>query len=297
MHADHRAVMRLSGRQRLEKALATIDGLLVGMETDGHVTSAEAALLRAWMDEHADVARFHPFNEIVPMIEAGLEDEVLSPDEIADIRWLAARILDASYLDGVTREVQALQGLLGGIASDGRVTAAELEVLGAWMEDRMHLKSVWPFDEVEALRMVMLRDGQVDPQEHTQLLAFFAEFTRLQEHRAISPLDIHVEGQVQGGLCAVGPEVVFADKKFCFTGASARAKRREMEDLVQRLGGRVGSVGPSLDFLVVGAEGNPAWAYSCYGRKVEEAMRLRRTGARLTLVHETDFWDAVADHE
>jgi hypothetical protein len=50
-----------------------------------------------------------------------------------------------------------------------------------------------------------------------------------------------------------------------------------------------------LDYLIVAAERSLSWAFSCYGRKVEAAMALRRAGARLAIVHETDFWDAAAD--
>ena len=50
-----------------------------------------------------------------------------------------------------------------------------------------------------------------------------------------------------------------------------------------------------LNYLVIGAEGNPCWSYACYGRKVEKAVELRRAGAQILLVHENDFHDAVAD--
>ncbi len=46
---------------------------------------------------------------------------------------------------------------------------------------------------------------------------------------------------------------------------------------------------------MVGAKGNPCWAFACYGRKVEEAMALRKAGNRLLIVHENDFFDALED--
>ena len=51
------------------------------------------------------------------------------------------------------------------------------------------------------------------------------------------------------------------------------------------------------DFLIIGADGNPCWAYACYGRKVEKAVHLRKQGSRLLIVHENDFWDAVVSCE
>jgi hypothetical protein len=56
------------------------------------------------------------------------------------------------------------------------------------------------------------------------------------------------------------------------------------------------SVSSKVDYLIIGADGNPCWAYACYGRKVEMAVQLRKQGSRLQLIHEHDFHDAIADH-
>jgi NAD-dependent DNA ligase len=97
-------------------------------------------------------------------------------------------------------------------------------------------------------------------------------------------------------VCSACPVIQFAGMKFCFTGESSRSPRAELEATVTRLGGSVVSA-PSgkVDFLIVGADGNPCWAFACYGRKIEQAMALRKSGARIVLVHENDFYDAVAD--
>jgi NAD-dependent DNA ligase len=93
----------------------------------------------------------------------------------------------------------------------------------------------------------------------------------------------------------VAPEITFSGHKFCFTGESTRATRTQMEALAFDRGGWVvKSVSPVVDYLVVGAAGNPCWAYACYGRKIEQAMQLRREGSKLLIVHEVDFFDAVA---
>ena len=71
----------------------------------------------------------------------------------------------------------------------------------------------------------------------------------------------------------------------------------EFSKLIKQLGGEVmNSVSAKLDYLIIGADANPCWAYTCYGRKVEKAVELRKSGARLILVHENDFHDAVADN-
>lgn len=98
------------------------------------------------------------------------------------------------------------------------------------------------------------------------------------------------------GICAVCPEVQVEGKIFCFTGESYRSTRKEICDIIESLGGICrGNVSSKTDYLVVGNAGNPCWAYACYGRKIEEAVSLRKNGGYILIVNETDFWDAVDD--
>lgn len=111
------------------------------------------------------------------------------------------------------------------------------------------------------------------------------DFDRLKEKYSIS------------GVCAVDPDICFEGKSFCFTGESYRAKRTEIAEIVTNLGGVFKpNVSKKVDYLIVGASGNPCWAYACYGRKIEEAVGLRRLGAKIVIVNENDFWNAVDAH-
>ena len=44
---------------------------------------------------------------------------------------------------------------------------------------------------------------------------------------------------------------------------------------------------------MVNEDGNPCWAYACYGRKIEDAIDRQRNGQSLAIVHEHDFWEAA----
>jgi NAD-dependent DNA ligase len=190
--------------------------------------------------------------------------------------------------------MQRLHGILAGIGADGVVSEVELLGLQDWMEKAEHLKGAWPYDEVESLITHVLSDQRIDEDEHRFLVAFTQDFLRSTNGLILeSPYD---EDLIRAGVCAAAPDVEFIGKLFCVTGTSPRKSRREMETIIAELGGRPHlRVVSDLDYLVVAAEGNAHWAYSCYGRKVEAAMALRREGARLTIVHETDFWDAVRE--
>ena len=49
------------------------------------------------------------------------------------------------------------------------------------------------------------------------------------------------------------------------------------------------------DYLIVGDNGNSAWAFACYGRKVEKALDMRKNGHTIVLIHEFDFTDIIED--
>lgn len=125
-------------------------------------------------------------------------------------------------------------------------------------------------------------------------MAFFAEFATQTGHRSVQLPDDDSFSTVKG-VCALSPEIEFVDRLFCFTGRSERLPRKQLQLLVEERGGKFSSsLVKSVDYLVIGADGNPCWAYSCYGRKVEEAIKHRKEGSSILLVHEYDFWDSVS---
>jgi len=296
MHPDHREYFRFTGRSRLDKAINSLIGLVEGIAIDGSINPDEIGFLRLWLQENTDLRNRHPLNELMPVVEEAITDGVLTDDERQDILWLCEKLRSAEYFDATTADIQRLHALMAGITADGVITETELRGLSDWLAEHDQLRTCWPYDEVDSLVTTVLADGRIDANEHKLLQDFFSEFVAVTDNRTIVKPKI-TEGASLVGLCAVCPEVSFGGTKFCFTGASSKYTRTQFSDLVKQLGGDVvGSVSASLNYLVIGADGNPCWAYACYGRKVEKAVELRKQGARILLVHENDFHDAVADN-
>lgn len=295
MQEQARTCFRFSGRRRLEKSINSLLGLLEGIAIDGLINSSELAILRMWLEDHQEVAHKHPFNELVPALANALQDGHLDDNERADLTWLCEKLRSSEFTDMVTADLQRLHALVGGIAADGVVTAEEMRGLTRWLGDHEHLKTCWPYDEVETLTVKVLADGRIDEAEHRLLMEFFTEFLAVLDERTIVRPMAHVgAGATLGALCAVDPEIRFSGASFCFSGASKKLERKDFEALVESRGGRtLSAVSGKLDFLVLGAEGNPCWAYACYGRKVEQAVELRKKGKRIVILHERDFHDAI----
>jgi NAD-dependent DNA ligase len=295
MHPDQRPYFKFTSRSRLEKSVNSLLGLVEGISIDGRINDVEASFLASWFAEHEELKGRHPYNELMPVVEAALADGVLTDDEREDILWLCNKLCSQAFFDKTTADLQRLHAILGGIIADMEISEAELRGLSEWMEEREHLKGCWPFDEIGSLITSVLKDKTIDEQERKLLQAYFSEFVAILDGRTITSAPIEDGGSIVG-LCAVCPEITFKDQAFSFTGASMRYERKELADVVVNLGGQfLGSVSKKVNYLVIGADGNECWAYACYGRKVEKAVNLRKAGHRIVIVHENDFHDAVAD--
>lgn len=292
---DHGAYTRFTGKVEFEKTFNTLIGLIEGIVIDARINEVELAFLETWLDAQRARAQKHPFNEIVPLLDQAIADGVLSSGGKDDILWLCKRLTASEYLNAAAADMQRLHSLVAGIGSDGQVSVDELCGLADWLLEYEHLKTCWPYDEIESLVSGVLEDGKIDPKEHDMLMVFFGEFVSVLDSKTVVRTQGR-EGATVVGLCAVGPEIRFLDSIFCLTGSSHKYTRQDFSAAIADRGGTaVGSVSKKVHYLVIGADGNPCWAYACYGRKVERAVELRKEGHHIVIVHEKDFHDAVAE--
>ena len=273
-----------------DKAINTLLHILEGIAADPTVTSKEWELLANWLSENKSVANRHPYNQLVLPLLTAVEDRVLSEEEREDMTWLCTQLRSNEYYSLVTQDIQHLQPVLSTIASDGAVTEAEIEQLATWLSEREHLRKCWPYEEMDMLLTTTMQNHCIEPEEQKSLLEFCSSFTS-SDQEFETP---HLTARMLFDIFAVSPVISFDDYSFCFTGESKRASCEEMKLLAQERGAKVvEAVFPELDYLVVGVNGNPCWAYCSYGRKIAQAIGLRRQGSRLLIVHESDFFVAL----
>lgn len=293
--SDFAHYYRFTSKSRLDLSINSLLGIVEGIAADQRVTQAEIGFLHTWLDEHRNLADKHPYNELMPVVESAIADGVLTNEESEDIHWLCEKLRSTGYYDEVTADLQRLHAVVGGIASDGEISVAELRGLQLWLDDHQHLARCWPYEEVGSLVTSVLADGRVSPEESQALQAFFSEFLAVLDNRTITSPDV-LQGASMVGLCAVCPDIVIPGATFCFTGKSNRYSRYKFSQVIGAMGGvAIDAVTRDLNYLVIGADGNPCWAYACYGRKVERAVELRKAGHPLMIVHEHDLHDVIAN--
>lgn len=291
---------KFTSKAELHKSINSLIGIIHGIRSDNITNEKEITELIHWCNLHRRFAKKAPFNEIIPLIDQALLDNKLEEEEIEDILWLCNNIINEndfnSYYDVITSSIQQLHGILHGIMADNVLNDIEIEQLSSWIDDHDFLRGTYPFDEIHSLLVSVKQDGIISEDEKNLLKAFFANFVDTRASYNIHEFEIKsLQSQYSiSGICAVCPEIIFENKVFSFTGASTRATRSEIAKIIQSMGGIFNNnVTKNTNYLIVGGDGNPCWAFACYGRKVEKAIELRKKGIPIIIVHENDFWDEV----
>jgi NAD-dependent DNA ligase len=294
------AFRKYTYKPEMDKAIHTLEGIVKGIAIDNVINSKEINELTNWYDFYKIWANKHPFNELIPLIADTLKDNIIDKEEAKDIIWLCNKLTTPNqYYDVITSDIQRLQGILQGILSDNDITVDEIKGLDNWLEENEQLKNSYPYEEVYALVVSVLSDGIISDEEKQVLKLFFSEFVNLELSRNTSMANIlTLKKELKiSGICSVCPDLQMKNKLYCFTGISTRTTRKGFSNVINALGGTYNDrVTQDTDYLIIGADGNPCWAYSCYGRKVETAVSLRKKGLKIMIIHENDFWDTYQSY-
>jgi len=175
-----------NGPRRLEKAMHMLEGIVLGVTLDRRLNDDEITVLLKCIGENSEFQTKHPFTEVLPRLEQIIQGSIFDEEERADILWLCQQFTTGSkHFDEITTDLQILHGIMGGMAADSEITVAELRALREWMDEKPHLHSCWPFDEVNSIISAVLADGKVDAKEHDMILQFFADVMTFLDHKSL----------------------------------------------------------------------------------------------------------------
>ncbi|MEZ5004223.1 MAG: BRCT domain-containing protein [Chitinophagales bacterium] len=296
---DKSSYRQYTGKSEAHKAFNSLRGIIDGISLDKKVNQKEIDELDKWCDKHEFLANTNPFNDLITNIQVIISDNVITEEEIEDMKWLCDKFEDGfNYYDLLTSDLQKLQGICHGVLADGIINDKEVFALDNWLSNHSHLSTFYPYDEISSLIIEVLADGKIDEAERNLLKKYFSEFVNLNDSELKEQIDEDIKDVKIGGICAIDPDIRFVDNQFCFTGTSTRSSRSQIAKLIEEYGGKyVNSISNKTNYLIIGDDGNPCWAYACYGRKVEKAINLRKEGSNIIIVHENDFWDEIEDRK
>ncbi len=279
--------------QQIERDFNGLIGLIDGITADGVLHEKELAGIANWLLSTKHYERKSPYKQLVSILASALSDFYLDEEEILNIKWFCQKYISGNqYYDQITNGIQRLHGILDGISLDLKINEEEVIYLSDWLTENSFLISHYPYDEVSFLLNRIVEDGEITDAELTELLDFCMLFkqNRLAEDTSTKSIVEHLSVNI---FEPVSNFEVYG-KKLCITGASKVYKREQIKSILTTKGGRVvGAMSSSVDYLIVCEERNSCWAYSMYGRKVEEAIKLKQTGAKVNILHIDDIYDYI----
>lgn len=297
MSNEDQSYRKFTAKAEADKALNSLKGILEGINIDQKVNYAELQELDRWCQKHQDLISKDPFKDFMHTIRMAIRGDQDPEEAVEDMYWLCQKYeADNEYYNGLTADLQTLQGVCHGILADGVINTEEIVELEKWLDNNQHLSNFYPYDELRTVLTKIMRDGIVDDEEQLLLKAYFKEFVQLNDEKLTAKINEETDSVLISGLCAYDPSINFDGTHFTLSGNFKRGTKKEVSDRIESLGGVIEkNVVQKTQYLIVGSDGNDCWAFACYGRKVEKALGLRKKGQELTIINELDFWDIADD--
>lgn len=294
---DQQTLNIYTAKAQNDKAISSLKGILLGINLDNVVHEKEISELKKWVASHKELINRNPFTEFMNIIENTISNKIPPKETIEDLFWLCQKYEnDNYYYNTVTSDLQILHGLCHGILADGVINEEEIYTLNKWLSENEHLSSYYPYDEIRSMILSIISDNKIEEEEILVLKAYFNQFINLRDSKTSEQIKVETSDIKISGHCTSNPDVVFENKSFCITGVLKRGNREDLQRDIIKLGGiPTNTITKKTDYLIIGDNGNPAWAFACYGRKVEKALSLRKEGHTIVLIHEFDFSDIIDD--
>ncbi len=279
-----------TGKARMNKAIHTLQGILLGIKYDEIIDEQEINELRKWAAAHKDLIHKNPLKEFMSIVAEELKNEKFSTEKLEDLFWLYEKYSGDTYYNRVTTDIQILHGICHGILADGVIKDTEVYALNEWLAKHAYLNSYYPYDEISDLILTLLEHPVIDEKAKLKLKSLFMQFVHIEDKKMDQQLKKETHHVSITSLYNRNPELIFKNKKFCITGKLNSIKMEDLIEKIVNLGGLLQqNVSGQTDYLIVGDNGNEAWAFACYGRKVEKAIQLKKSGKQIDIIHECDF--------
>ena len=278
-------------KQNLDKAIHTLEGILKGISISGTISETESKMLKEWITKNSELMSNPPLNELIYILEGVCEYNKLGNDDKENIIYICQNFHeDSIFYNDNTSDIQTLHGILHGILADNHISIEELTHLQIWLNEHDNLEGIYPYDEINSLIYSIIKNNYITNEEENLLKAYFSQFVDLNiniDKNLLKTLNTQ-------GICMLNPKIHLKNSLFCFTGKSSRCQRKEIAKLIEKNGGLFNDrIVNDTNYLIVGNEGNPDWAYACYGRKIERAIKLRKEGNPIKIINELDFWNII----
>ncbi len=189
------------------------------------------------------------------------------------------------------RNIEHFIGLCDMAVADKVVNEKEVERLINFCRENPEIISKHPVNRIYNRLLEILKDNIVDKEEEKELI----ERLSLIASADYDDCDFlkYLHNDI---LDNPEPNVEFEDNEFVLTGIFAiKEDSGLIEDTLKSLGAHISDKihVKSTRYLVIGSIPSPEWKHKTFGRKIEEAMNLRKRGKNISIIHETHLVNEI----
>lgn len=238
------------------RELTLLLGEIKGMLSDLQISPEETEHLKEWYSTHQSLRAKTEGSTVLDLIKTVLSDGVLTVEEAKEIERTLVEITQMFSSSEETKATQTLQGIIGGIRADEKLSEEEVVDLQKWLYKNDYLTGHYPYDRIKSAVDSVLEDRIVTSVEQKNLLSLFDEL--FNPVKKANELTISFEG-----------------KEFCLSGDFSHGSKKDVENYISSNGGTVvANVRKKTNYVVVGSYGSAAYSNGNYGTKVKKAMEI-----------------------
>lgn len=268
-----------------QKEFNSLIGVATGLIADNHITKLELDYFIAWSKEQNYASHMPNYHEMMIIAQEATANNSINDElRIQLAEYIAEAIEHKIVFDILSTTFEKnfsnrLIGFIRGVLADNHLNDAEIEALAKYIHDS---------DSIVFRNAQRIIDGikdfkQIDEQTRTALN---------KELTAIIGGSIHEHGVIDGMTVGIEfdtlpDEFTLEGKRVVLTGSFYSMSRKQIGALIEKQGARLDkSVNRQIDMLVVGGMASKDWAFSSFGRKIEEALAVKQYGIPLLIVDE-----------
>lgn len=272
--------------RNLRKAAMSLKGILRGVVADSRLSELEVLYLDVWLKSQAHLRDNPDAIDLIDAIGDILSDGVISKDEEEDLMQLIEDMIEfGSYPEGgVVDRVNEFLGIVSGVVADDSINSREMLVLINWMEQNKDLHNSFPislivsnFDQMKAC---------ADRESYSEMTFRLLKKISGARFSETGSSDAHPLSFIEDELSGID----HSGKRVCISGGFDLGSRDDVCAIAEARGYTImGAVSGRTDYLVFGSQVSPDWGVSSFGRKIENAVRLRAEGKPVRIISE-DQW-------
>lgn len=266
------------------KKLSNLKGILQGISVGQSLNKTELLYLDTWLRDAQELHSILYCAEILEKITEILGNEVISEDEINNVFLMITEMGENIEILDPDSKLNEFMGFVSGVLANHELNE---EVFSELIRRLKRFEDVLPCRELLSL----IEDDSSNNDIILQKLKSFSgsTFTETGSSENESMSDIFDELEADYDI---------RRKSVCFTGGVSGVSRTELKKKAELLGCTiVKDPSKNTNLVVIGDVASKDWVYSSYGRKIEQALTLKKNGVLINIISIEQWLDLASSAE